>query len=233
VPDLDIPAPDTDLAAYLAVPPTGQGPWPAVVLIHDAFGMTDVARDHADRLAVAGYLTVAPDLYTRGGFVRCVQATMKAVMAQRGRAFDDIELVRRWVLERPDTTDKVGIIGFCMGGGFALATASTGFAAAAPNYGLTPKDLDAALSEACPIVASYGKRDRGLPGAAATLEAELRTRGITHDVKEYPDAGHSFLDRLNVGPLTPLMRVAGLGYHHPSAEDAWGRILRFFAEHLC
>jgi carboxymethylenebutenolidase len=54
-----------------------------------------------------------------------------------------------------------------------------------------------------------------------------------HDVKEYPDAGHSFMNRLNAGPvLTPLLRVTGVGYHHPSAEDAWRRILAFFAEHL-
>jgi carboxymethylenebutenolidase len=55
---------------------------------------------------------------------------------------------------------------------------------------------------------------------------------VTHDVKEYPGAGHSFLNRPNLGPAAPLLRVAGVGYHGPSAEDAWGRILRFFDEHL-
>jgi carboxymethylenebutenolidase len=232
MPDTAIPVSDTSLRAYVNVPTVGSGPWPGVVVIHDAFGLTDITRDHADRLAAAGYVAVAPDLYSRGGLVRCVQATFRSLMAGRGRAFDDIQSVRRWVAGRDDTSDKVGVIGFCMGGGFVLATASSGFAAAAPNYGLLPKDLDAVLSQACPIVASFGKRDRGLQGAAATLERALSEGGIPHDVKEYPEAGHSFLDRFNSGPLAPLMRIGGIGYHHPSAEDAWGRILQFFARHL-
>ena len=55
---------------------------------------------------------------------------------------------------------------------------------------------------------------------------------VTHDVREYPEAGHSFLNRHNLGPFTALERVAGLGYHQPSAEDAWTRVLRFFDRHL-
>jgi carboxymethylenebutenolidase len=75
--------------------------------------------------------------------------------------------------------------------------------------------------------------DLTIPGGdGVALEAALSRRGIPHDVKEYPGAGHSFLDRYNVGPVLPLLQVAGFGYHQPSAEDAWRRILRFFAEHL-
>ena len=82
------------------------------------------------------------------------------------------------------------------------------------------------------MVASYGRRDLELPRAAAKLEAALERAGVEHDVKEYPDAGHSFMSRHNAGPLNPVLRVVGIGYHQPSAEDAWGRILRFFDEHL-
>ena len=110
-------------------------------------------------------------------------------------------------------------------------TAHRDFAVAAPNYGRLPEDLSV-LDRACPIVASYGARDRALKGEAARLAAALTERGIRHDVKEYPGAGHSFLDRFHVGPFTPLLHVAGLGYDQPSAEDAWRRILRFFAEQL-
>lgn len=233
MPDLTLPlAHSSDVRAYLTTPPVGQGPWPGVVVIHDALGMSDVSRIHADTLAAAGYLAVVPDLYSRGGMRRCVKATMQSLMRGHGRPFDDIDAVRRWLAGREDCTGPVGIIGFCMGGGFALMTANRGFAVSAPNYGVLPKDLAAALDGACPIVASYGAKDVVTKGAVAELEKGLSERGIAHDVKEYRGVGHSFLDRFNVGPLTPLLRVTGFGYNHDAAEDAWGRILGFFAEHL-
>jgi carboxymethylenebutenolidase len=232
MPDLSIPGGNgATLKAYLARPAVGDGPWPGVVVIHDAFGLTTLARTHADRLSAAGYLALVPDLYTRGGFVRCVRATFAALLSGSGVVYADIEAARRWLAADAACTGRIGVIGFCMGGGFALMTARADFAAAAPNYGRLPLDLSV-LDGACPIVASFGGRDRALKGSAARLEAALTERGIRHDVKEYPDAGHGFLDRYNVGPFLPIIQVAGLGYHQPSAEDAWRRILRFFAEHL-
>ena len=232
MPDTSIPASDgTSLKAYLATP-LEAGPHAAVVVIQDAFGLTRVMRDHVDRLASYGYLSVAPDLYTRGGMLRCVRTTFRSIASGEGQAYDDIEACRRWLLERDDCSGQVGVIGFCMGGGFALMTANRGFDVSAPNYGHLPKDLDAALSGACPVVGSYGARDRALKGATAKLEAALAEKGIPHDVKEYPDAGHGFLEQFNVGPLAPLLRVAGMGYEAASADDAWRRIRAFFDQHL-
>ena len=74
--------------AHVAVPPVGAGPWPGVVVLHEAFGLNDDIRQQADRLAAAGYLAVAPDLYSAGGAWRCVRATFRAAMAGRGKAFD-------------------------------------------------------------------------------------------------------------------------------------------------
>jgi carboxymethylenebutenolidase len=229
--DTTIPADGIPLKAYLAVPAEA-GPRPGVVVIQDALGLTRAIREHVDRLASYGYLAVAPDLYTRGGMLRCVQATFRSLVSGEGLAYDDIERSRRWLLDRDDCSGRVGVIGFCMGGGFALMTANRGFDASAPNYGPLPKNLDAALGGACPVVGSYGARDRTLKGATAKLEAALTEKGIPHDVKEYPDAGHSFLEQFPVGPLAPVLRVAGMAYEAASADDAWRRIRAFFDEHL-
>ncbi len=220
------------LEAHLAVPPVGAGPWPGVVVLHEAFGLTDDTRQQADRLAAAGYLAVAPDLFSKGGAVRCLRSTIASLVSGHGPVYADIEAARVFLADREDCTGTVGVIGFCMGGGFALMTASRGFEASAPNYGILPRDLPAALRGACPVVASYGGRDRALRGAAATLTGALVEAEVEHDVKEYADAGHSFLNRHNAGPFSVVEKVVGLGYHQDSAEDAWGRILRFFDTHL-
>lgn len=232
MPDLTFPASSAELRAYLALP-RDPGPWPGVVVIHDALGLGDDIREQADRLAAAGYLAFAPDLYSGRG-LRCVLATLQASRSGRGPAYEDIEAARQRLMSRDDCTGRVGIIGFCMGGGFAVLSAPRyAFGAASVNYGEVPEDATQSLRGACPIVASYGRRDATLRGRAERLQLALGELGVPHDVKEYPDAGHSFLNRINAGPiLGSLLHVAHFNYHHPSAEDAWHRILTFFDEHL-
>jgi carboxymethylenebutenolidase len=232
--DVTIPTSAGSIAGYLATPQpevSGDGPWPAVVIVHDAFGLSDDIREIADRFSTAGYFALVPDLYARGGFVRCVQAVFRQLFAAEGQAFDDIDAARTELLSHPDCSGKVGVAGFCMGGGFALVTASRGFDASAPYYGPMPRHDDV-FDEACPIVASFGGKDLGLKGSAEKLDRILTERGIVHDVKEYPDAGHGFANRLPVGPFAPLMRITGTGYHHGSTADAWRRVLAFFSTHL-
>ncbi len=220
------------LRGYLARP-AGAGPWPGVVMLHEAFGADDVMRRHADHLARLGYLVVLPDLFSDGGAIRCISAMLRALPTGHGRAFEDIEVSRQWLLSRHDCTGRIGVIGFCLGGAFAIATAPR-FDVAAPNYGFLPKDLDKAVRGACPTVASYGGRDRGLRGAAAKLEAALARAGVPHDVKEYPAAGHCFLNDALGGPLLirVLLRATGAGPHPEAAADAWERIDTFFSRHL-
>lgn len=222
-----------DLQAYLATP-SGAGPWPGVVVIHELFGLDDQLRRHADRLAAAGYLALGPDLFSDGGMRRCVVATMRSLGAGHGKPMADIEAARATLLARRDCTAKVGIIGFCMGGGFALAVANTGFDVVSANYGQLPKDLQTAFSGACPIVGSYGAQDVSLRGAAATLAKTLGDLDVPHDVTEYPSAGHSFLNDHFFGPafLHPVQRIAHVGPDPEASTQAWGRIEAFFARYL-
>jgi carboxymethylenebutenolidase len=221
------------LHGYLATP-RGSGPWPGVVMIHEIFGLDDVMRGHADRLADLGYLTLAVDLFSTGGTARCLVSTMAAMVRGHGRAFADISAAREYLAVSGDCTGKIGVIGFCIGGGFALLSAGDGYDAAAVNYGQLPRHLDETLAGACPIVASYGRRDPSLRGAADRLDAALDKAGVIHDVKEYPAASHAFLNDTETGPrvLRPLLRVAGIGPEPDSAKDAWERIAIFFADHL-
>ena len=105
----------SQLKAYLAVPPVGTGPWPGVVVVHEAFGLTDDTRQQADRLAAGGYLALAPDLFSAGGAVRCLRSTFRTLARGEGPAFDDLAAARSWLTGRSDCTGSVGILGFCMG----------------------------------------------------------------------------------------------------------------------
>ncbi len=218
----------------VTVRPVGPGPWPGVVMLHEAFGINDVLRRQAERMASAGYLVLAPDLLGDGLRIRCMRALFRSLAARSGRAFEVIEAVRRHVVADPYGTGKAGVIGFCMGGGFALVVADRGFDASAVNYGMVPSDLDAVLEGACPIVASYGGRDAMLAKQVPRLEVALERQQIPHDVEVYPSAGHSFLNDAAVGPmaLRPLMKIAHVGPEPVAAADAWRRIEAFFGTHL-
>ncbi|MDA8437768.1 MAG: dienelactone hydrolase family protein [Propionibacterium sp.] len=238
--NITLESPSGDLPAYLAQP-SGTGPFPGVVVIHDAFGLGNDIRNQADWLAAEGYLAIAPDLFRGRKGLACMVSTMRDARDKSGPTFDDIEAARTWLLTRSDCTGTVGVIGYCMGGGLALILApSGGYAASSVNYGTAGKDAYSTgyLRTACPIIGSYGAKDRSLRGAAERLDRVLTEVGVDHDVREYASAGHGFLNNgAGAGdPRPALFAVFGpimkVGYEPEAARDARARILAFFDRHL-
>jgi carboxymethylenebutenolidase len=230
MPDVTLQVPATGvLPAYFSPARGVDGAAPGVVVVHEAFGLNADVRDLADQFAARGFHAIAPDLLSYGRTVRCLVTVTRALGKGEGRPFTEIAAARAWLAEREDCTGRIGIAGFCLGGAFAILMANRGFDASAANYGRLPARLDAAAAGACPVVASYGGRDRSLTGAATRLEAALEAAGVVHDVKEYAEAGHSFLNHSGTpGWMKPFTRPLHAGYVDTAAADAWDRIQRMF-----
>jgi carboxymethylenebutenolidase len=226
-----------DLRAALAQPAIRQRRGAAVILLHELFGLDADIRRIAGRFADEGYVALAPDFLSGlGPRPFCMIRFMRALgKGTRGRPFRQLDAARGWLATREDVdTQRIGVAGFCIGGGFALLYAAGGaVATVAPFYAAVPDDPERTLAGICPVVASYGGRDRVFGAHGARLDAALATLGVDHDVKTYPDAGHSFMNELG-GPLGWLARRTPMhaGFHPASAEDAWARTIGFFGRHL-
>lgn len=221
------------MPAYLATP-KGTGRWPGVVVIHDALGMSRDIRNQADWLASEGFLAVAPDLFYWANRARCLFALMRGWIPS-----SDLDTTRNWLADRPDCTGRIGVIGFCMGGGFTLALAADhDFSAASVNYGSLTEAVEQALPRACPIVGSFGDKDRW-PGIRTTpdrIQKALTAADIDHDIKRYPDAGHGFMNDHKPTELsiadTVIAKLVAARFNEPSCHDARPRIVAFFHKHL-
>jgi carboxymethylenebutenolidase len=230
-PNLSVQSASGQLSIYLAQP-TGSGPWPGIVVVHDIFGIGEDLIRQTEWLTDAGYIVAAPNLFNQANRLTCIVRLMRDIRDRKGSAFDQVDATRRALAERRDCNGAIGILGFCIGGDLVLLLAPTGvFDVASINYGSVPPDAQSVLANSCPIVGSYGARDRRLAGAAERLRIALDANKIASDIKEYPEAGHAFMN--TAGPIIrKLGRVAGAGYNSDSAADARARILRFFDQHL-
>jgi carboxymethylenebutenolidase len=203
------------------------------VVIHEAFGLTDTVRRQADELASHGYLALAPDLFEGKNWIRCVRAAFQQLRAGRGPAFAAIDAARTFLAGRADCTGKTGVIGFCMGGGFALLCApGHGFDVASVNYGEVPKDAERVLAGACPVVGSFGGRDPMGTQHPERLQRALAVLEVPHDVQVYPGSGHRFMNEPAGLRATVFATVTRMTYQPSDAADAWQRIFAFFGTFL-
>ncbi|MEO3792976.1 dienelactone hydrolase family protein [Nonomuraea sp. B10E15] len=228
----------SSLAAAVAMP-EGAAPaqgWPGVVVVHEIYGVEPDMLEVAERFGEHGYVAVLPDLYSHGSRIRCLTRVMHQLATGRlDGPTADIDATRRWLAGREEVDGgRLGVIGFCMGAGFALAYAAgapPGVRAAAVNYGAVPRRKEE-LASICPVVASYGGRDRGFRSHGERLREHLRALGVDHDVTIYPEAGHSFM----TDGHHPIASLALFPLRHglvrPAADDAWQRTLSFFDRHV-
>ena len=227
------------LTAFLARPEdaTDDAPLPAVLVVHEAMGLNDDIRRIASVFADHGYVALAPDLVGAGFKPLCIARFFQGIgRLGTGAPYREMAAWQDWLAARPFVDgNRVGMAGFCAGGGFAMLYAARGgrdLRAIAPFYGALPGD-ESIIPEVCPTVASFGGRDGFAGGNGPRLEAALETAGIPHDVKTYPDAGHSFMSRHGgvmgaIGPYTPMHA----GFNEAASADAWERVLAFFGEHV-
>lgn len=222
VADIQFPYGDRTLPGYLAQP-DGAGPFPAVVVIHEVFGLNDHIRNIARRFAAAGYVALAVDLFADGNRALCIARIMMNSLLRPldQTAVQELKAALSYLATLPFVDGRrAGAVGYCMGGGLALTWACTDdrLRAIAPYYGSNPRPLDA-VARACPVVGSYPEKDF-TAGAGRKLHAALERYDIPHDIKIYPGARHSFFNE------------QGHAYDAAAAQDSWQRVLAFFAERL-
>jgi carboxymethylenebutenolidase len=225
------------LEAELFLPRSEVGPHPGVLMLHESFGLNDDMRRIATRFADEGYAVLLPNLFSHGSRIVCLSRVMSdMVRGAIDREIVDILAARAAFADLEDVdADRIAVAGFCLGGGFALIAATKpGFRAAAVNYGDVPKDR-AKLDGVCPVVGSFGGRDRMFGrNMAERLEAHLSALGVSHDVQTYDQAGHSFFSQHEgwQGRLARLPSPMAVGPDADAAADGWRRMLDFFEEHV-
>jgi carboxymethylenebutenolidase len=205
------------------VTPDGSPPHPGVVVIHEAYGLNDNIKEITRRLAREGYVALAVDLFTDRNRAVCMTRYMAGTLLGSVNRYgiNDLKSALTYLAKNRDVdARRMGAIGFCMGGGFAIAWACTDsrLKAIAPFYATNPRPLDL-VSRLCPVVGSYPGNDF-TARAGRNLDRALDEQDIVHDIKIYPGVAHSFFNE------------GARSYDKAAADDSWARVLKFFGEQI-
>lgn len=228
--DMPLPAvdgiPRTPIYARL---PTGARR--GIVVIHEIFGRQPEIDGVVDRFAERGYAAVAPDLLSNGPHFVCLVRAFRTIARGEGPQIEQILATRRWLMEKTGLdASHIGLIGFCMGGGFALA-AGRGWGAVSTNYGDFPPDES--MRGLGPVIGCYGGRDRLFRDHGPKLEEKLRRLNVECETHTFPEAAHAFLTDgdhpIAAAIARPFFRVE---YNQRVAEEAWQKIFAFLDSRL-
>ncbi|PYQ15585.1 MAG: dienelactone hydrolase family protein [Acidobacteria bacterium] len=213
-------------ASGLLVAPAGKGPFPAVLVIQEWWGLNDWVKDQARALAREGYLALAVDLYRGKVATKQEDAHQLMMGAPPDRILRDLKAAHAFLAARPNVKkDRIGAIGWCMGGrwSLALATEIPTLAAVVAYYGAPPTDSAAIAAIKAPVLGNFGGEDKGpSPDQVRGFEDALKKAGKSVDIKIYEGAGHAFANVNNPWG----------GYREAAAKDAWRRTTAFLAKHL-
>lgn len=211
--------------AYFAAPEGA--PRYGVVVVHEMFGRRPEIDRACDRIARAGAAAVGPDLLA-GGKLLCLYDLLRSIKSGKGTPIVHALNARAWLAAETGLGhDRIALLGFCAGGGFALA-AGRGWAAVSTNYGQVP-EIDV-LAGIGPVIGCYGGRDK-MFGAnmAKRLDERLTALGVKHEVHVMPEAGHSFLTDAEHPIARVVMPLMALGQGGEDAREAgWQKIFAFF-----
>jgi carboxymethylenebutenolidase len=213
-----------NIKAYLVRPANATGKLPAVLVVHENRGLNPYIEDVARRLAMAGYMALAPDgLTSVGGYPGDDEKGAEAFMKVDGMKMrEDFVAAANYLRTRPDSTGKLGAIGFCFGGGIVNQLAvrlGPDLAAGVPFYGVQPNAADTAKIKA-PINAQYGELDTRITSGWQAFDAALTASGVPHEGHIYKGANHGFHN-----DTTPR-------YDEAAATEAWKHTLDWFNKYL-
>jgi carboxymethylenebutenolidase len=211
------------VSGYLAKPASGDK-FPTVIVIHENRGLNAHIEDVARRLAVAGFMAYAPDLLSRAGGTPSDEDKARDMIGtlQAPDVVADLKNIRAALAQRPDSNGKVGVVGFCWGGGFAnaLAVADPDLKAAVAYYGRQPKAADVPSIKA-PLLLHYAGLDQPTNAGIPDYEKALKADGKTYQLYIYPNVNHAFNNDTNTAR-----------YNKEASDLAWGRTLDFLKQNL-